>query len=163
MPLVFASKSTECANGGDLFTDRQLVALTTFSEMVSDAREKVLADALAVGVYSDALSLADGGTGARAYAEAVGLYLGLGVGRATDFWNGNATWEPSGGFVAHAFTRQAIPMVWDYAESNPFSSSSGNWSATGIGWIPKVLDSLPVNGAISSSWQMNACTGGTRG
>ena len=141
----------------DLFTNRQLVALTTFSDTVSDAREKVLADALAAGVESDGRPLAEGGEGARAYAEAVGLYLGLGVGRATDFWNGNATWEPSGGFVAHAFTRQAIPMVWDFAESNPFSSSSGNWPDTGLGWIPKVLDFLPANGVASFSRQANAC------
>lgn len=128
----------------DLFTDRQLVALTTFSDLVSEAREKVLEDALAAGMDADAPRLADGGTGAQAYADAVATYLGLGVGRATDFWNGNATWESGGGFVAHAFTRQAIPMVWDFAESNPFSTASGNWADTAVGWIGRVVENLDL-------------------
>ncbi len=150
-------------NLGDLFTDRQLVALTTFSDLVAEAREKVLADALAAGFPDDPTPLRDGGTGAQAYAEAVGVYLGLGVGRATDFWNGNATWEPSVVSVVHAFTRQAIPMVWDFAESNPFSLSSGNWTDTGVGWIPKVLDLLSTNCVPSFSQQINACELGGRG
>ncbi len=147
----------------DLFTDRQLVALTTFSDLVAEAREKVLADALAAGMDADAPRLSEGGAGAQAYAEAVGVYLGLGVGRATDFWNGNATWEPSVVSVVHAFTRQAIPMVWDFAESNPFSLSSGNWTDTGVGWIPKVLDLLSTNCVPSFSQQINACELGGRG
>ncbi|NKC12889.1 MAG: DUF1156 domain-containing protein [Gammaproteobacteria bacterium] len=142
---------------GDLFTNRQLTALTTFSDLVAAAQETIERDASTAGLTSEGRGLAEGGTDAFAYAQAVGVYLGLGVGRATDFWNGNATWEGSGGFVAHAFTRQAIPMVWDFAESNPFSSSSDNWSDTGVGWIPKVLECLPSNDAISFSRQMNAC------
>ena len=64
----------------DLFTDRQLVALTTFSDLVAKARSarRWLADALAAGMDADALRLADGGTGAQAYADAVATYLGLG-------------------------------------------------------------------------------------
>ncbi|MXW35905.1 MAG: DUF1156 domain-containing protein, partial [Chloroflexi bacterium] len=127
---------------GDYFTDRQLVALTTFSDLVGEAREKVLADALAAGMDPEAPRLADGGTGAEAYADAVATYLGLAVGRASDFWNGNATWESGGGFVAHAFTRQAIPMIWDYAESNPFSFASGNWAGTALEWIGRVVQNL---------------------
>ena len=127
---------------GDLFTDRQLVALTTFSDLVVEARKKVLADALAAGMDPEAPRLAAGGDGAEAYADAVATYLGLAVGRASDFWNGNATWESGGGFIAHAFTRQAIPMIWDYAESNPFSSASGNWASTALGWIGRVVENL---------------------
>ena len=78
-------------------------------------------DALKAGLSNDSRRLADGGCGAFAYADAVGTYLGCAISRAADYWNSNATWEPSGGFVAHAFTRQAIAMVWDFAESNPFS------------------------------------------
>ena len=120
---------------GDYFTSRQLVALTMFSDLVTDVREKIRQDALAVGMADDKNGLVAGGTEARAYAEAVGVYLGCGISRAADYWNSIATWEPGGGFVAHAFTRQAVPMVWDFAESNPFSDSSGNWSATCIKWI----------------------------
>ena len=127
---------------GDLFTDRQLVALTTFSDLVAEAREKVLADALAAGMDADVPRLADGGTGARAYADVVATYLGLGVGRATDYWSSNATWVNGGEFIRNTFARQAIPMVWDFAESNPFSSASGNWSDTAIGWVARVVETL---------------------
>ncbi len=141
---------------GDLFTDRQLVALTTFSDLVSEARERVFADALAAGMDPDTPQLADGGTGAEAYADAVATYLGLAVGRASDFWNGNATWESGGGFVAHAFTRQAIPMIWDYAESNPFSSASGNWANTALEWIGRVTENLATTKTQAAVIQQNA-------
>ena len=140
----------------DLFTDRQLVALTTFSDLVSEAREKVLADALAAGMDPEAARLADGGTEAEAYADAVATYLGLAIGRASDFWNSNATWESGGGFVAHAFTRQAIPMIWDYAESNPFSSASGNWMSTALEWIGRVVDNLATNETQAAVIQQDA-------
>lgn len=126
----------------DLFTERQLLALTTFSDLVTNVRAKIEADARKSGFVDDDQSLRTDGTGAIAYADAVVTFLGVGVGRAADYWNSNATWQP-GGFVAHAFTRQAIPMVWDFAESNPFSNSSGNWANTAVSWISKVLESLP--------------------
>ena len=141
---------------GDYFTDRQLVALTTFSHLVTEAREKVLADALATGMDQEATRLADGGAGAQAYADAVATYLGLAIGRASDFWNSNATWQPGGSFVAHAFTRQAIPMIWDYAESNPFSSASGNWIGTALEWIALVVEKLGATKVQSAIIQQDA-------
>jgi putative DNA methylase len=132
---------------GDYFTDRQLVALTTFADMVREAVEAIRRDATIAGLPDDGRPLRDGGCGATAYAEAVGVYLGCGIGRAADYWTANATWEPSGGFVAHAFTRQAIQMVWDFAESNPFSEASGNWQSTCIEWVERVVALLqPANG-----------------
>jgi putative DNA methylase len=125
---------------GDLFTPRQLVALTTFSDLVGEAMQRVAQDAVAAGLPDDGKALRVSGNGPGAYAEAVGVYLGCGIGRAADYWTSNATWEPGGGFVAHAFTRQAVPMVWDYAESNPGSDSSGNWASTCIEWIIRVLE-----------------------
>ena len=62
-------------NVGDLFTPRQLVALTTFSDLVAEARARVKRDAIVAGLPDDSTPLRDGGTGARAYAEAVGVYL----------------------------------------------------------------------------------------
>ena len=129
---------------GDLFTPRQLVALTTFSDLVGEAMELVRRDAVAAGLPEDDRPLRDGGTGARAYAEAVGLYLGCGISRAADYWTANATWQAGGAFVAHAFTRQAIPMVWDFAESNPFSAGSGNWAKTCMDWVVRVVERLPA-------------------
>ncbi|MEX0385767.1 DUF1156 domain-containing protein [Spiribacter onubensis] len=126
----------------DLFTPRQLVALTTFSDLVMEARERVIADAIAAGIADDGLGLDDGGSGPTAYGDAVSTYLALVLGRGADYWNSNATWEPSGGFVAHAFTRQAIPMIWDYAESSPFSNGSGNWEDTCLQWVVRVIQSF---------------------
>ncbi|MFN3595283.1 MAG: DUF1156 domain-containing protein, partial [Thiobacillaceae bacterium] len=146
----------------DLFTPRQLVALTTFSDLVGEAIERVRRDALAAGLPDDPTPLRDGGTGAQAYAEAVGVYLACGISRAADYWNSNATWEPGGGFVAHAFTRQAIPMVWDFAEPSPFSDSGGNWSSTCMEWVERVVQSfMPGNGgrALLADAQTQAVSG----
>ncbi len=128
---------------GDLFTDRQLVALTTFCDLVGEARAKVLADARAAfttrGLAEDPSPLADGGAGPTAYADAVATYLACAVDRATDFWASLATWEQAGEFVCHVFTKHALPMVWDFVEANPFSDSSGCWDSTCLAWVEKVV------------------------
>jgi putative DNA methylase len=110
-----------------LFTSRQLVALTTFSDLVGEARERIRQDAIAAGLPDDDTPLDAGGTGARAYAEAVSVYLGFVIGRCGDYWSCITTWYPGNQQIGHAFTKQAIPMVWDFAEANPLSSSSGSW------------------------------------
>ncbi len=123
----------------DLFTNRQSVALTTFSDLVSEARETVLRDALAAGMDSEAPRLADGGTGAQAYADAVATYLGLGVSRMTDICNALCRWESSKTQVRNLFTRQAVPMVWDFAEPNVFSRTAGDYEIS-LTTLSKVLD-----------------------
>ena len=139
-----------------LFTPRQLTALTTFSDLVSEARDQVLQDATAAGTLpDDNRPLAEGGIGPQAYADAVATYLAFGLSRASDYWSGNATWEPGGQFIGHTFTKQALPMVWDFAESNPFSEGSGNWDQTCISWIVRVIDN-GVPGAVSFSKQSSA-------
>ena len=110
---------------GDLFTDRQLVALTTFSDLVEEARKKVLADALAAGMDPEAPRIADGGDGAGAYADAVATYLGLCVSKLSNVSSSITSWMNDRGAFRETFARQALPMVWDYAESNPFSDSGG--------------------------------------
>ena len=91
----------------------------------------------------DARPLWDGGAGARAYAEAVGIYLAFAVDYATNYWSTIAT--PAEGFIRGTFARQALPMTWDYAEAPPFGHTSGNWTA-GIEWIYKALATLPRTG-----------------
>ena len=145
VPLADDPRNLWCLQYGlshfdHLFTSRQLVALTTFSDLIGEARERIHRDAVAANQLDEDTPLDAGGTGARAYAEAVSLYLGLVVGRAADYWTVNATWEPGGGFVAHAFTKQAIPMTWDFAESSPFSDASGNWEGTALDWVPRVIN-----------------------
>jgi putative DNA methylase len=118
---------------GDLFTPRQIIALATFSDLVSEIRPKIIDD------FYRTHSGGDDEGRAQAYADAISTYLAFGVSRAADFWSSNATWESSGGFVSHVFTKQALPMVWDYAESNPFSAGTGNWEKTCIDWIARVV------------------------
>ncbi|MCL4554529.1 MAG: DUF1156 domain-containing protein [Actinobacteria bacterium] len=129
---------------GDLFTSRQLVALTSFSDLVQEARERVLLDAVAAGLVGDGAGLDGGGSGAPAYAEAVGVYLGLAVDRTANYCSSLCTWHPGVKYetVTSTFGRQALPMTWDYAESNPLSDSSGNWLG-GMDWIGRVLEALP--------------------
>ena len=139
----------------DLFTPRQLVALTTFSNLVQQARQRVQRDAVAAGVTDDDKPLQDGGTGTTAYAEAVGVYLACAVDYAANYWSAIAT--PADGFIRGTFARQALPMTWDYAEAPPFGSTSGNWLG-GIDRIAKALDSLPHTkcGRIGSGVQADA-------
>ena len=124
---------------GDLFTDRQLVALNAFSELVHDARAQIEQDALAAGLSSDQTPLSDGGKGAKAYAEAVSVYLGFGVSKLSDMQNSFIIWKPSMNQAIHLFTKQSIPMVWHFAEPNVFSGAGGDYTVT-IGNICRVLE-----------------------
>ena len=128
---------------GDLFTPRQLVALTTFSDLVTEARARVERDAIVAGLPDDSTPLRDGGTGAMAYSEAVGVYLGLSASRAADAWSTIVSWRNGVEATRGTFARQALPMVWDYTEANPFSSSCGNWQGACLSWVAKALDCLP--------------------
>jgi putative DNA methylase len=112
----------------DLFTPRQLVALTTFSDLVEEAGEQVHKDALASGMADDRIGLADGGTGATAYAEAVSVYLAFALSKQADLGNNLCRWEPVAQCPRQLFGRHAIPMIWDFAEGNPLGNSSGAWS-----------------------------------
>lgn len=130
---------------GDLFTPRQLVALTTFSDLVPEAIARIRADAQAAGMADHGLGLDAGGNGATAYAEAVGVYLAFSIDKASDYWSSICTWHSSKDLIRNTFGRQAIPMTWDYAETNPFSDSAGNVSS-GIEWAYKALLLIPANG-----------------
>lgn len=113
---------------GDAFTPRQLVALTNFSDLVQEAREKVKPDAITAGISDDGISLNDGGAGAQAYADAVAVYLALLVNQVANHSSSVCGWNSANSQMRSVFARQAIPMVWDYAESNPFCNSSGSFN-----------------------------------
>ena len=127
-----------------LFTPRQLEALTTFSDMIQEARDKVLADAKDAGMAQDNESLNDGGVSAIAYADAVATYLAIAIDRSADYWSALCSWHTTGEKVSHTFTRQAIPMVWDFTEANPLSNSSGNILGA-IDWIANVIKITSCN------------------
>ncbi len=111
---------------GDYFTARQLVTLTTFSDLVEDAREKVLEDATAAGMADDHRGVDEGGRSASAYADAVATYLAFAVDKGANLWSSITSWMSDRGALRETFARQAIPMMWDFAEANPFSESGGN-------------------------------------
>lgn len=112
----------------DLFTDRQLLALATFSDLVMEARTRVLHDALAAG-DRPGKRLDEGGRNAEGYADAVSTYLGFVVSRLADYGSTISTWmpDPKNEGLRNTFARQAMPMTWDTAEANPFSAASGNF------------------------------------
>jgi putative DNA methylase len=141
----------------DLFTPRQLVALTTFSDLVGEAREKIKADAVAAGIPDDNLPLNDGGIGATAYADAVATYLAFAVDRCADYWSSLNRWQSANQQLTNTFSRQALSMIWDYAEPNPFSGKGGSFDNL-FDWT---IQSLPllrteVSGIVQ---QMNASVG----
>lgn len=120
----------------DFFTDRQLTALTTFAALVPEAHQRAVRDASVAGL-----------TDASGYAEAVSVYLGLAVGRLSDYCSTVCTWanNPQMEIVRGTFARQALPMTWDFAEANPFGPSTGSLEIL-LGWIGKAIDFLPAQG-----------------
>ncbi|WP_303214963.1 DUF1156 domain-containing protein [Bilophila wadsworthia] len=127
-PRDFKTPNYGLRNFSDLFTNRQLTVLTTFSDLVAEAQQQAMRDALSVGLSSDETPLAEGGVGALAYGQAVGVYLAFLVDKLADLSNALNRWEPNAQCPRQLFARQAIPMIWDYAEGNPFSNSSGSWA-----------------------------------
>ena len=142
---------------GDLFTPRQLVALTTFSDLVQHARKRVHRDAVASGLPDDAKPLREGGTGAMTYADAVAVYLTFCVDKNTLTNTTQATWQTDPDRLTQGFSRQAIPMVWDFAEANPLSSAGGGFSITPHA-VGKVLGRLPHSPLVGTGLQQDAAS-----
>ena len=154
-PRWFSPPAFGMTEYSQLFTNRQLTALTTFSALVGEAQKKAEADAVAAGVFNDHIPLAEGGTGARAYGEAVGVYLAFVVDKMADYHSSICSWHNSGEKIRNTFGRQAIPMTWDYAEANPMCESSGSY-ANMLDWVYKVLQNLPTNGRQGTACQFDA-------
>jgi putative DNA methylase len=140
----------------DLFTGRQLTVLTAMSDLVEEAHDSVRRDALVGGVADDPTPLRDGGTGATAYADAVGLYLGFAVSKAVDRNTSLCVWEQQMDRLRGTFGRQALPMVWDYVETNPFAGAGGDVYGTAHS-VSEVLDKL-TSGVSGRAEQRDAQT-----
>ena len=123
-----------------LFTKRQLTALTTLSDLHKEVRNQITQD----GGNDD-------------YTDAVCTYLALAIGREADMCSSFDRWHNSGEKVTGVFGRPAIPIIWDFVESNPFSDSTGNWLAH-IEWIAKVVDRLPADANSGAVHQADAST-----
>jgi putative DNA methylase len=126
----------------DLFTARQLIALATCSDLVSEIRERIQHDSLIAGLPDDLRFTDQRGIGPKAYAESVSVYLAFAIDKSADYWSANCTWHSSKELIRNTFGRSAIPMVWDFAETNPFSGSTGNISS-GFDWAERAIKLFP--------------------
>ena len=147
---------------GDLFTPRQLVALNTFSDLVTEARERIRQDAVAAGFPNDGHPLHTGGSGATAYADGIAVYLSFVLDRSADRGSTICSWDNSSKMEAlrNTFGRHAIPMVWDFAEGHPFSGASGNW-LNNVEWCSKAVSRLPSMCRTSEAFQADAAISAT--
>jgi putative DNA methylase len=132
-PRDFKTPNYGMTHHADLFTNRQLVALTTFSDLVGEARARVQTDAIATGLTSE---------DATAYADAIATYLALGVSRLADIQNSLCRWENTRSQVRNLFARQAVPMVWDFAEGGAFSGAAGDFGVS-LGNLVSVIERSP--------------------
>ena len=183
-PRDFKTPNYGLSSFADLFTPRQLVALTTFSDLVSEATERVRCDAAATGLPDDDRPRRDGGTraaaagpsaggrrlrdiddgdaeaatglpddgrprreivgGATEYADAVALYLAMGVSKLADAQTSLCRWKTTMDQSIASFGRQALPMVWDYSEANAFGGMAGD-PLVSIKNMMRVVDQLPAS------------------
>jgi len=124
--LGFRVQGYGMTHHADLFTNRKLTALVTFSDLVGEARQRVIED-----------------RGESEYADAVATYLSFVVSRSVDYSSILCSWHSGRDLIRNTFSRQALPMVWDYAEVNLFSDSTGNISGA-LDWVAEVIDGVPT-------------------
>lgn len=124
--LGFAVQTYGFTEWHQLFTERQLTGITTFSDLISEVRTLIHANG------ADAV-----------YANVLSTYFALVIGRNTSACSKFTRWANVGDFVANVFSRQAIPMIWDFAEPNPFSTSTRNWTDQ-LEWVAEVIERLPT-------------------
>lgn len=138
-PRWFSPPGFGMARFRDIFTNRQLLALTTFSELVIEARAQVISDG-----------------GDEKHADAIATYLALTFDKAADYWSAICSWHSGRDLIRNTFARQAIQMTWDFAEANCFSESTGNFGSA-VDWVAKAVSSLPASG-VASVAQLDATT-----
>ncbi len=157
-PRWFSPPAYGLQSYGDLFTDRQLVALTTFSDLVGEARTMALADTQdafrARGLSLEPARLSDGGQGPQAYADAVATYLAFVVSKVSNVGSSITSWMNDRGAFRETFARQAIPMVWDFAEANAFADAGGSLETT-LDKIAMAVAAAPTEGD-GAIFQINA-------
>lgn len=129
----------------DLFTSRQLVALTTFFDLIEEAREQAIVDAMAIGMVDDGLGIDQGGTGATAYGDALTVFLAFCVNRCVNFNNSLTVWAERSEKITYLFVRQAISMVWDFGEANIMENVVGGFT-TNLEYQVKCLLKLGTKG-----------------
>ena len=128
----------------DLFTNRQLTGLTTFSDLIEDLREKIKKDISALP-QNNLVNSEGQAISSKNYSDMVSLYLGFVIDKCSDYWSTICSWHLSKELIRNTFSRQSISITWDFVEVNPFSDSSGSWSAM-TNWVWKSLSNTPAFG-----------------
>ncbi|MDR2141417.1 MAG: hypothetical protein LBR11_06455, partial [Deltaproteobacteria bacterium] len=142
--LGFATQIYGLTSYYDLFTARQLMFLNTLCSLILDIQNQIEIDAINSGMVNDSLGLEEGGTGAKSYSQAITVYLSLLVDKMADYHSSLTSWIPKWEKVRGTFSRQALSMIWDYAEVNPFSEFNGSLKNM-TEWIVKAIRALPAN------------------
>ena len=156
-PRWFSPPAFGLTDYADLFTNRQLTAMTTFEELVAEAKAKAESDAVSAGWDNDHIPLRDGGKGAQAYGEAIAVYLAFGMSRMVNSNNSMCRWTVNKTQVIPVFSRQAIPMVWDFAENNVFNGAAGDISVA-LDNVAKAIERLPAQYSTGIASQHDAQT-----
>lgn len=143
---------------GDYFTSRQLVALTTLSDLIGEVSERVRRDALDAQSPADERSLDAGGVGARAYGEAVGVYLAFALSRAADYGSSISTWRSKDSAMRSTLGNKNVQMSWDFAEGSPFGGSSSDFGEA-VKVVAKAVEYLPAGPKPGSAFQAAAQSG----
>lgn len=155
-PRDFKTPNYGLTKFGELFTKRQLVGLGTYADLIPQAVERCRLDAIAAGMQNDQTSLNDDGQGALAYAQGVGVYLAFGIDKAVDYNSTVCSWINGGETMRNTFGRQAIPMVWDFAEANILGTGTGSYYSgieQGIKVIKQGLSGFAPGKAVQSDAQ----------
>ena len=132
-------------NFGDLFTLRQLEALSTFSDLAMEVREKVRHDSLASGLHDDGQGLDSGGTSFTSYGDAISVFLSCGINQLLRYSCSSCSWNRTNENIVQAFGRQAFPMVWDFAEAHLLAGSLSIEIA--VSWVISAVEALPLRPA----------------
>lgn len=153
-PRWFSPPEYGLTEFADLFTPRQLIMLTTFSDLVGEAHDRILTDARAAGLV-EGESLSAGGSGAAAYADAVCTYLAMAISKVADRGSAMVGWFIGRESTRNTFARQAIPMTWDFVEVNTLRAGTGTYLGA-ISWTAESLQAIPLNGKIGKATQADA-------
>jgi putative DNA methylase len=143
-PLACWAKPYGLSTFGDLFTNRQLLLLTTLADLIQEVRSEVYRKAVESNWSNNGLASSRNESEISEYADAISLYLAFAVDRASDYGSAVCSWHngPKMEAIRNTFGRQVIPMVWDFAEGNPFSESSGNFLKN-IDWVVRCMEFFP--------------------
>lgn len=129
-PDLVSGRGYGITKWNELFTMRQLTTLAVYCDLIKEVQNVIEKDAISGGYQNDHIELQSQGDGAKAYSQAISVYLSFGLSRLTNIFNALCRWESSREQALTLFSRQAIPMIWDFAENNPFANAAGDYTVS---------------------------------